>query len=100
MSLQFTNIDEAFSPLSQRKKKERKTQDIEDNTLPQIPQQSNNNPPQYQTVPNEKQLQTFSDELSAVQPYIKNLFMLLVLGMLYDIRQAALDCKTYLYNKS
>lgn len=43
---------------------------------------------------------TFADELFAVQPYINNLFMLLVLGMLYDIRQAALDCKMYMVKHS
>lgn len=43
---------------------------------------------------------SFAEEMFAVQPYINNLFMLIVLGMLYDIRQAALDCKLYMVKHS
>ena len=94
MSLQFTNIDDAFSPLSQKKRKE-KTPVYEYDEVPP-PQQHPGQvplPPPQQIVNHNKSL---AEEIFAVQPYINNLFMIIVLGMLYDIRQAALDCKLYM----
>ena len=98
MSLQFTNIDDAFAPLShQKRKKERKYQEDADTDIPPTQQHTGQiptTPPQpIHTVDQPK---SFADEIFAVQPYINNLFMLIVIGMLYDIRQAALDCKLHL----
>tara|TARA_B100000676_G_scaffold138722_1_gene137349 strand:- start:460 stop:777 length:318 start_codon:yes stop_codon:yes gene_type:complete len=98
-TLQFIDIDEAFSPLAIKKKKvkfdEQKYQEKETSNSHQIitqrePQQVQINPPIVSTTSS----RTFADELVTVQPYINNLFMLLVLGMLYDIRMVALDCKS------
>lgn len=81
--LQYSNIDDAFMPLS-KKKKEKKIPEEEYTTPPPPPP-----PPQNEPT-------SFVNEISHVQPYLNNLFMLLVLGMLYDIRQAVLDCKIFL----
>lgn len=99
MSLQFTNIDDAFSPLSQKKRKEKRTLEYDEVPPPQqhpgqVPLPP---PPQQLVVDHNKSL---AEEIFAVQPYINNLFMLIVLGMLYDIRQAALDCKLYMVKHS
>ena len=104
MSLQFTNIDDAFSPLSHKKRKERRHAEnvYEDDEPPpqthpgQVPIP---NPPPPQPV-SMNHHNSLAEEIFAVQPYINNLFMLIVLGMLYDIRQAALDCKTYISKQS
>ncbi len=100
MSLQFTNIDDAFSPLSQKKRKERRHSEVYeyDEPPPQThPGQVPTPPVQPIVIDHHK---SFADEIFAVQPYINNLFMLIVLGMLYDIRQAALDCKMYMVKQS
>lgn len=103
MSLQFTNIDDAFSPLSQKKRKERRpTEHVyesdEEAPLQQHPGQVPLPPPQQQVVVDHNK--SLAEEIFAVQPYINNLFMIIVLGMLYDIRQAALDCKLYMVKQS
>lgn len=99
MSLQFTAIDDAFAPLSLKKKRMKIEEELNNevqspkpNTPPPPPQQATGQVP-TSTILAPKQT-TFMDELFAVQPYINNLFMILVLGMLYDIRQAAFDCKS------
>ena len=105
MSLQFTNIDDAFSPLSQKKRKEKRPTEVVyeyDEAPPPALQQHPGQvplppPPQPLVVDHHKSL---ADEIFAVQPYINNLFMIIVLGMLYDIRQAALDCKLYMVKHS
>lgn len=108
MSLQFTNIDDAFSPLSQKKRKEKRPaetiyeyDEAPLSVLQQHPGQVPLPPPPQQVhqvvVDHNKSL---AEEIFAVQPYINNLFMIIVLGMLYDIRQAALDCKLYMVKHS
>ncbi len=106
MSLQFTNIDDAFSPLSQKRRKERRpTEHVYeyDEAPPSVLQQHPGQvplppPPQQQVVVDHNK--SLAEEIFAVQPYINNLFMIIVLGMLYDIRQAALDCKVYMVKHS
>lgn len=103
MSLQFTNIDDAFSPLSQKKRKEKRPSEpvYEYDEVPppqQHPGQVPLPPPPQQIVLDHNK--SLAEEIFAVQPYINNLFMLIVLGMLYDIRQAALDCKLYMVKHS
>jgi hypothetical protein len=105
MSLQFTNIDDAFSPLSQKKRKEKRPAETMyeyDEAPPSVLQKHAGQvplppPPQQIVVDHNKSL---AEEIFAVQPYINNLFMIIVLGMLYDIRQAALDCKLYIVKQS
>ena len=101
MSLQFTNIDDAFSPLSHKKRKEKRPSEAVyeyDELPPQAqPGQVPLPPPQPPAVDHHKSL---AEEIFAMQPYINNLFMIIVLGMLYDIRQAALDCKLYMVKHS
>jgi hypothetical protein len=110
MSLQFTNIDDAFSPLSQKKRKEKRSSEAPYEEYTEAPPQL---PPPPQQQPGQVPLsqyhqqpvlvdhhKSFAEEMFAVQPYINNLFMLIVLGMLYDIRQAALDCKLYMVKHS
>jgi len=101
MALQFTNIDDAFSPLSQKKRKEKRQSEAVyeyDEAPPQQhPGQVPLPPPQMAVDYHHKSL---AEEIFAVQPYINNLFMIIVLGMLYDIRQAALDCKIYMVKQS
>lgn len=104
MSLQFTNIDDAFSPLSQKKRKEKRPPDVVYEEYNEAPPQQHPGQvplPQYPQQPavvdHHKSL---AEEIFAVQPYINNLFMICVLGMLYDIRQAALDCKLHMVKHS
>ena len=102
MSLQFTNIDDAFSPLSQKKRKEKRPSEpvYEYDEAPppqQHPGQVPLSPPPQIVVDHNKSL---AEEIFAVQPYINNLFMIIVLGMLYDIRQAAIDCKLHMVKHS
>lgn len=102
MSLQFTSIDDAFAPLSQKKRRERRPLDEVGEDAPPPPQQQPGQVP-IQTQPAlvvEPTHRTFADEVLAVQPYLNNLFMLVVLGMLYDIRQAAVDCRTHFLRQS
>ncbi len=101
MSLQFTNIDDAFSPLSQRKRKEKRPSGYEyDEVHPPAPQQHSVPTPPAHPQPVVDHHKSLAEEIFAVQPYINNLFMLIVLGMLYDIRQAAVDCKLYMVKPS
>ena len=98
MSLQFTAIDDAFAPLSLKKKRMKIEEEL--NNEVQSPKPNTPPPPQQAVgqVPTSAILApkqtTFMEELFAVQPYINNLFMVLVLGMLSDIRQSAFDCKS------
>jgi|SaaInlV_125m_DNA_1040241.scaffolds.fasta_scaffold01146_3 hypothetical protein len=101
MSLQFTAIDDAFAPLSLKKKKIKIEEDINYTTATEAQTPKTDTAPPQQAVgqvPTSTVLvpkhTTFIEELFAVQPYINNLFMLLVIGMLYDIRHAAMDCKS------
>tara|TARA_Y100000748_G_C15198218_1_gene372354 strand:- start:98 stop:394 length:297 start_codon:yes stop_codon:yes gene_type:complete len=93
MSLQFTSLDDAFSPISQKKKRERKAPEIQEE-LPEhqvvVPQHPITQPAPIAPAPR------LADEIFAMQPYFNNLFMIFVLGMLYDMRQAALDIKAHL----
>lgn len=103
MSLQFTNIDDAFSPLSHKKRKDKRPTEAvyEYDEAPQPPPQIS--PPQIpppQTPRVVDHHNSLAEEIFAVQPYINNLFMIIVLGLLYDIRQAALDCKSYMLKHS
>lgn len=104
MSLQFTNIDDAFSPLSHKKRKEKRPESVyeyDEAPAPVLQQHPGQvpipNPPPQPVIDHHKSL---AEEIFAVQPYINNLFMIIVLGMLYDIRQAALDCKLYMLKHS
>lgn len=105
MSLQFTNIDDAFSPLSQKKRKEKRPTETVyeyDEATPSVLQQHPGQVP-LQPLPQQVAVdyhKSLAEEIFAVQPYINNLFMIIVLGMLYDIRQAALDCKLYMSKHS
>ena len=97
MSLQFTSLDDAFSPISQKKKRERKAPEIQEE-LPEHQVVVPPNPNQYpitQPAPIAP-APRLADEIFAMQPYFNNLFMIFVLGMLYDMRQAALDIKAHL----
>lgn len=106
MSLQFTSIDDAFSPLSQRKRRHK----TEDQTPPPAHAQQEPAPPppivhppqlhQQQEPARSSALASLTEEVFVIQPYINNLFMLFVLGMLYDIRQVALDLRTNLLLKA
>lgn len=96
MSLQFTSIDEAFSPLSQKKRKEHRN--TEDDTPP--PQKHPGQVPIPPQMPPAQAPKSFADEIFSVQPYINILFMIVVVGMLYDIRQAALACKAHMAKQS
>lgn len=104
MSLQFTSIDDAFTPLSSnnagsnngRKKREREKRETED----QVAEQQIQPPPVIQPVRQEDRPMSLADEIFSMQPYINNIFMIIVIGMLYDIRQAALDIKTHVIMKT
>lgn len=100
MSLQFTNIDDAFSPLSQKKRKEKRpTYEYDDTPVATPPPQTH--PGQVPLPPPQPvDHKSLAEEIFAVQPYINNLFMLIVLGMLYDIRQSALECKLHMVRHS
>lgn len=105
MSLQFTSLDEAFSPLSLKRKRERSPPEaLEKNSeqrthVQQPPQAVTAQAVTAQAITAQDEHRSIIDELAVVQPYLNNLFMLFVLGMLYDIRQTATECKMQLFKK-
>lgn len=96
--LQFTTLDDAFSPISQKKKRERKPPEIQE----ELPEHQVVVPPNQYTITQPAPIAPprLADEIFAMQPYFNNLFMIFVLGMLYDMRQAALDIKAHLITRS
>tara|TARA_B100001778_G_C18574021_1_gene624009 strand:+ start:508 stop:855 length:348 start_codon:yes stop_codon:yes gene_type:complete len=91
--LQFSSVEDAFAPLSNnggrppRRRPER--------SEPRAAREETTDEPLVPTVPTgtPATAKTLADEIIAVQPYVTSLFMILVLGMLYDIRQVALELR-------
>jgi len=93
--LQFSSVEDAFAPLSNnggrppRRRPER--------SEPRAAREETTDEPLVPTVPalqpTGTPAKTLADEIIAVQPYVTSLFMILVLGMLYDIRQVALELR-------
>jgi hypothetical protein len=112
MSLQFTPIDDAFSPLqSKRKSREdveyrrpRESRQGEDGERPS-PQRYATPPSRIQVSPQDQPLAIASpvpitDDLVKMQPYMGVIFMIVVVGMLYDIRNALMDTRNILHDMS
>ena len=84
--LQFSSVEDAFAPLSNnggrppRRRPER--------SEPRAAREETTDEPLVPTVPalqpTGTPAKTLADEIIAVQPYVTSLFMILVLGMLYD----------------
>ena len=109
MALQFTPIDDAFAPLSnnRRRKREGKSlregrderdhEDHSDNETPVIvtPPKFIHAPPQADVIH-----PTLADDIIKMQPYLCLIFMIVVAGMLYDIRNAIIDARNILHDIS
>ena len=100
MSLQFTPLDDAFSPLSVNKRKRRANrEEINDTDIVDsvgeaviVPRASIHSQPNITTNSHN----TLLDDIINMQPYLCLIFMIVVAGMLYDIRNAILDMKNIL----
>lgn len=93
--LQFSNIEDAFSPMSMSKKKKKEPL-LQTNEILQQPIVSGKDGTYHPGVilPHQAESHTsLAQEIYIMQPYLTVLFMLLVVGMLYDIRTAVLDMK-------
>jgi hypothetical protein len=99
MSLQFTSIEDAFSSLSARKKKERPVlEQVPVATMQEQHEDVQLTRPVAPVLYLPEAQKSLADEVFAMQPYINNLFMILVLGMLYDMRQSAIEIRTHMFN--
>jgi|TARA_B100001741_G_scaffold312383_1_gene315641 hypothetical protein len=106
MSLQFSNVDEAFAPLQnqhsekRRRLKERNHEtETHETETHETHERTRSAPPgggtmqllPSPTIPQKQR--TLADEIIAIQPYLSAIFMTLVVGMLYDMRQVALELR-------
>lgn len=98
MSLQFTSIDDAFAPLQtkRRKREDREDREERDETYEKkniiIPPRNIHS--QEPVLPPS----AITDDLTKMQPYLCMLFMIVVTGMLYDIRNAIMDARNILHD--
>lgn len=93
MSLQYSNLDDAFVPLAKEerppRKKERPEKQPDVHTVP-VQALPHAPPPPKKTL---------ADEITILQPYISTIFVILVLGMLYDMKNTMNDIKQLLQHR-
>ena len=101
MSLQFTPIDDAFAPLqTKRKKREERDEREEREEHPTYEKNHIITPPRNIHSQELVVAPPMTDDLTRMQPYLGMLFMIVVIGMLYDIRNAIMDARNILHDIS
>ena len=102
MSLQFTPIDDAFAPLQTKRKKREEREEREEHENRSTYEKS-----QIVSPPRNIHSQELivapppiTDDLTRMQPYLGILFMIVITGMLYDIRNAVMDARNILHDMS
>ena len=102
MSLQFTPIDDAFAPLQTKRKKREEREDREERDDHHIYEKNHMVSPPRNIHGQELVVAPPppTDDLTKMQPYLGILFMIVVTGMLYDIRNAVMDARNILHDIS
>mgnify|MGYP005697095435 CR=1 FL=1 len=100
MSLQFTSIDDAFAPLQTKRKKREEREEREEREDNRTYEKSQVVSPPIHSQELVVAPPVMMDDLTRMQPYLGILFMIVVTGMLYDIRNAVMDARNILHDMS